>query len=660
MITDEEVQKIIDWACNKDIPNGGTKIENIGKQKTIEWRRGVLRTKENLLKIEYCDLSIWGCENIEIPDEFFKLPKLKGLCIYSKVYNKIKAECLQNIKYLELITYDSSNKAIQESMDKLGNLTNLEYLRLDLDKLREVPASIFSLHNLKYLDISCSENIKEIPPEIKNLKNLEILYLLCCDNLSKLPKEIGELINLKELNVSSENIKEIPPEIKKLNNLERLDMSYCRNLSKLPKEIGELINLKELNVSSENIKEIPPEIKKLKNLEVLDLHYCKNLSKLPKEIGELTNLKELDLRRTNLNDMPDELSNLINLERLNGEPYIRLNNSNNKEQLLTITKPDTNKEIFSDMVIGNMEFEYKNILLKGVPGTGKSRAIENIIKHKLQLEHNKENILRVNIHSASSNSDLMQGIGISSKNGEIEYKEKQGLILNLIQKATFKPNQPFVLILEEIQENSLNELIGDLIYLIEDSKRAKDIVADNQEYDYQELVEKILTKNHTTAYVEVPYLVDDSTKYRKMIMPNNLYIFCTSNYRDDKKVIEDNLLRRFEVLEIYPKDEVVDEYCREFFKKLNENILKVMKDEMHPDRFLIGHSNWIKVDNIEKFYRAFLKVVVEFKDIKEVEFADFKDIVKNLPLVDELEIELNSYKSIIEYLQNKGGYDFFK
>jgi DNA polymerase III delta prime subunit len=317
----------------------------------------------------------------------------------------------------------------------------------------------------------------------------------------------------------------------------------------------------------------------------------------------------------------------------------------------------TSKEqLFSKEKLGNLTFKIKTLLLKGVPGTGKSRAIENIINNKLQLKDHKQNILRINIHSASSNADLMQGIGISSTDGKIEYKEKQGLILNFIEKATFNPNQPFVLVLEEIQENSLNELIGDLIYLIEDDKRAKGYEANDEAYGYQELVEKIIADKPETAYVEVPYLVNSSTKYRKMIMPDNLYIFCTSNYRDDKKVIEDNLLRRFEVLEIYPKVEVVDKYCRDFFEQLNENILIKLEDEIHPDRFLIGHSNWLKVDNEQDFYRAFLKVVVEFKDIKEVEFNDFKEIVQELPLTQEL--NFNSYKSLIEELQTKAGYDF--
>ncbi|MCT7909050.1 AAA family ATPase [Arcobacter lacus] len=336
-----------------------------------------------------------------------------------------------------------------------------------------------------------------------------------------------------------------------------------------------------------------------------------------------------------------------------------------------------NKEIikikFSDEAKGNLEFPYKNILFKGVPGTGKSRAINEIIKNKLELAKNDKNILRINIHSASSNSDLMQGIGISTtNNGNIRYSEKQGLILDIIKRATFNPNQPFVLILEEIQENSLNELIGDLIYLIEDDKRAK-LVADNIEYDtYEKLVDKLVDKDDTLDYVEIPYLVNDSTDYKKMIMPNNLYIFCTSNYRDDKKVIEDNLLRRFEVIEIYPKnqaqmgkDKKTDEYyfknedISNFLESLNTSILRVMNEnhEIHPDRFMIGHAIWQNVNDEKSFYKSFLKLIVEFKDIREIEFEIFNAILKDLTMPHKLET-YNNYYEMIKDIQSKINYEF--
>ena len=508
-----------------------------------------------------------------------------------------------------------------------------EFKNKGFETIRQgIPRDKELIKHITHLNLSTMQ-LESMPDEIFKLEKLTHLNI-SRNYFTDLSGEIGNLVALKELNLRSCKIKELPKEIGNLVSLEKLDLQWCTNLKELPKEIGNLVSLKKL-----------------------DLHWCENLKEVPKEIGNLVALKELDLSRLTIGKLPDEFANLVNLERLNDEPFILLNKTTQSNNQPTIT---TDNKFISKENFGN--FSYKNILLKGVPGTGKSRAIENIINYKLKLENHKENILRINIHSASSNADLMQGIGISSKNGQIEYKEKQGLILNLIQRATFNPNQPFVLVLEEIQENSLNELIGDLIYLIEDVKRAKNIVVDDGVSEYQELVNKIVTNNPKTAYVEIPYLVNNSTEYRKMVMPNNFYIFCTSNYRDDKKVIEDNLLRRFEVLEIYPKykrtigDDFKSQKFSDFLEELNNNILEVMKDEIHPDRFLIGHSNWLEVDTYKKFYRVFLKVVVEFKDIKEVEFSDFKDIVKKLALVDSL--DFSSYKVLIDDLQKKAGYDF--
>jgi len=328
------------------------------------------------------------------------------------------------------------------------------------------------------------------------------------------------------------------------------------------------------------------------------------------------------------------------------------------------------KQNFSDKKI-EYKFNYKNILLKGVPGTGKSRTLDNIINNHLNLKkYQEENVLRINIHSASSNADLMQGIGINSnENGNIEYKEKQGLILELIEKATFNPNQPFVLVLEEIQENSLNELIGDLIYLIEDSKRAKGYKADNKKYTYSEVIDEIMKQNSAIDTVKLPNLISQNQRVKRMIIPENLFIFCTSNYRDDRKVIEDNLLRRFEVIEIYPKykDTIGDDFksdeVSKFLKDLNESIVSVCRNngEIHPDRFMIGHSIWLDVETKEDFNRAFLKVITEFKDVKDMHFDDFKKIIKEIKIFGmTLSIENSaSYEVLINILQNDC-YDFLK
>ncbi len=355
----------------------------------------------------------------------------------------------------------------------------------------------------------------------------------------------------------------------------------------------------------------------------------------------------------NISEFVDELNKIDLDTNIDGITY--------KESTVSSSKGKGSFK-FSNEPKGNLEFLYKNILFKGVPGTGKSRAIDTIIKDNLELDKNDNNILRINIHSASSNSDLMQGIGIStSDNGNIKYSEKQGLILDIIKRATFHPNQPFVLILEEIQENSLNELIGDLIYLIEDDKRTQ-LIANNKTYEsYEKLVDEWIENNKDIDNIKIPYLVNDSTNYKKMIMPNNLFIFCTSNYRDDKKIIEDNLLRRFEVIEIYPSDIVVNDYIKDFFTSLNDSILVIMTDEIHPDRFMIGHAIWKDVKDEDTFYKSFSKLITEFKDIREIEFDTFKDIIKETKIPDYVSFNIEdsqNYYELIQYVQEKIKYGF--
>lgn len=313
--------------------------------------------------------------------------------------------------------------------------------------------------------------------------------------------------------------------------------------------------------------------------------------------------------------------------------------------------------------IDTINYPIKNLLLKGVPGTGKSHIIDSIIKKDLKLEENHDNVLRINIHSASSNADLMQGIAITTESNQVAYKEKQGLIFEHIRKACFSPYEPFVLILEEIQENSLNELIGDLIYLCEDKKRAKihelnSSIFAKDKYDYQDLIELYLNNLNNPHFVKIPNLVSIGEN-RKLIMPDNLFIFCTSNYRDDKKVIEDNLLRRFEVIEVYPQytNSFISSEVAKFLDYLNNEIHTIFKNqhEIHPDRFLIGHANWLDIKTIgdDKFYKSLLKIVVEFKEIREVDYKTIQELFKTIKDKYNLAIECNDYKSLVNSLQNK-------
>ena len=318
-----------------------------------------------------------------------------------------------------------------------------------------------------------------------------------------------------------------------------------------------------------------------------------------------------------------------------------------------------------------------NLLLKGVPGTGKSLLVDNLIK-KIGV-NNKDQVLRVNIHTGTNNSDLMQGIGIKTNNqNNIVYKEKQGVVLSHLMDAICNYPKPYVLVLEEIQENSLNKIIGDLIYLIEPTKRTKIPRGYDGQINYKNIfntIEALIKSNFATNYVKIPSLVELEMN-RNLIIPDNFYVFCTSNYRDDKKVIEDNLLRRFDVVELYPDSSIIkNEEIKFFFECLNDSIEDVMKDlDTHPDRYSIGHANWLHDSVLEtSILKPFLKTIIEFKDVKNLDFSTTnKILVKlneklkspfDLNKAKELDtfflnnnksiLEYNSYKSLILYLQKE-------
>ncbi len=354
--------------------------------------------------------------------------------------------------------------------------------------------------------------------------------------------------------------------------------------------------------------------KNIKNMGYIDLINYSSIYGITNFINHILTVPQNEKEKLILNiEIDKEFIKYYDL----GMPYV-------KSILLPLTKIKD-----SESNIENKKEIPFNILLKGVPGTGKSKMVDGLIE-KLGAVGNQ--VLRINIHNGTSNSDLMQGIAVKSENQRIVYSEKQGAVLEHLLNAILHPNQNYVLVLEEIQENSLNKIIGDLIYLIETEKRTK-IKAKaifNHFKNAFELVQ-ILNENgeiHPSNIIKIPSLIENE-KPRSLIVPDNFYVFCTSNYRDDKKIIEDNLLRRFEVIELYPDETTIkNDNVRKFFISMNNSIESVMREfDAHPDRYTIGHASWMNEENICK---PLLKMIIEFKDVKNIDFNTTKQILNKI------------------------------
>uniref|UniRef100_A0A8C1QHG1 Leucine rich repeat containing 8 VRAC subunit Aa n=1 Tax=Cyprinus carpio TaxID=7962 RepID=A0A8C1QHG1_CYPCA len=286
--------------------------------------------RENLksLHIKFTDIK-------EIPLWIYSLKNLSELHLtgnLSAVYKlffciqyfiiKI-TKMLDNLRYLPIVVTDvgvhlqklsinneGTKLMVLNSLKKMVNLTELELLRCDLER---IPHSIFSLHNLQEIDLK-DNNLKTIE-EIISFQHLHRLVCLKLwyNQIAYIPIQIGTLTNLERLYLNRNKIEKIPAQLFFCRKLRYLDLSH-NNLTSIPADIGFLQNLQYFAVTANRIEALPPELFQCKKLRTLNLgNNC--LTVLPSRFGELTGLMQLELRGNRLEGLPVELSECRLLKR---------------------------------------------------------------------------------------------------------------------------------------------------------------------------------------------------------------------------------------------------------------------------------------------------------------------------------------------------------
>lgn len=145
----------------------------------------------------------------------------------------------------------------------------------------------------------------------------------------------------------------------------------------------------------------------------------------------------------------------------------------------------------------------------------------------------------------------------------------------------------YVLIIDEINRGNIAKIFGELITLIEESRR--------------------LGRSEATE-VTLPY------SGKSFGVPNNLYIIGTMNTADRSIALLDTALRRrFEFKEMMPDPELLPDTstnidgvnCRDLLKAMNERI-RVLLDREHQ----IGHTYFLDVEDIESLKKAFQNKII--------------------------------------------------
>ena len=253
-----------------------------------------------------------------------------------------------------------------------------------------------------------------------------------------------------------------------------------------------------------------------------------------------------------------------------------------------------------------------NTILFGPPGTGKTY---NSIKYAVDTVDTKFNqdgkdytdyikkfnelkevgrIAFTTFHQSYGYEEFIEGIkpnlsnSSAEKNSEgnkpnlsdnsekkISYKIAEGVFKKCCEEARGKSGN-YVFIIDEINRGNISKIFGELITLIEDSKREGEPEA---------------------MSVILPY------SKKNFSVPKNVYILGTMNTADRSISLMDTALRRrFEFVEMMPDEDLLDEVVveediniHEMLKIMNQRI-EVLYDREHT----LGHAFFMPLNNEEK------------------------------------------------------------
>lgn len=207
----------------------------------------------------------------------------------------------------------------------------------------------------------------------------------------------------------------------------------------------------------------------------------------------------------------------------------------------------------------------------------------------------------------------------------LNYLKLQGL--EDYKEKDEKTNLPYIIIIDEINRGNVSKIFGELITLIEPSKR----IGEKEELK-----------------VILPY------SKKEFGVPKNVYIIGTMNTADRSITSLDTALRRrFEFIEMMPDVSKLSMDCeginlQELLKAINTRIEYLLDREK-----TIGHAFFISVENLEDLKKVFKNKIIPL--LQEYFYNDYAliDAVLNKNGMLEISVENKDYlKNMTEFIES--------
>ncbi len=255
----------------------------------------------------------------------------------------------------------------------------------------------------------------------------------------------------------------------------------------------------------------------------------------------------------------------------------------------------------------------KNIILQGAPGVGKTFTAERLA-YTLMGVKDKQRIEFIQFHQNYSYEDFILGYKPNADGG---FELKHGVFYRFCKKALNTPDKDFFFIIDEINRGNLSKIFGELLMLIENNYRGKEI---------------------RLAYTDELFAV-----------PKNLYVIGMMNTADRSLAMIDYALRRrFSFFEMKPgfKTEGFKSYMASLPNEKFDGIIDgiqalneaICKDDSLGSGFCIGHSYFC---NQTVFSKEWLENVIEYDIEPMLKEYWFDDIQK-------YESHINTLRSLLK------------